>query len=736
MATIELAHSAASLGNEYDRESDLAYFRGEILGPLTLVPAVASLFLFFAAVDGVRFETWLPMASFALVAVTVPLARMVDESVAAVWLTIGLLLSLTVTSMVYPATSLPCLYAIAVAIGSLSQGPKFGLVTALLASGLVLAGRAGALAIATDVAGTSLALAWAVATLFWLATRPVYTALTWAWSSYRDGLRKTEELRDRQGELGRLSKSLQETCVRLEHLNQELERARRAAEEARRAKNELAAAVSHELRTPLNLIIGFSEMMVISPHESYSEVLPVSYRSDVEAIYRNACHISDLIDDILDLSQIDAHRMALHREAIELATVVESAVTVVANLFRQKNLRVEAVLPDGLPLMHVDPARVRQVLINLMANAVRYTDIGGVTVSASQRDREVVIAVADTGVGIDPGEIPHVFETFRHGWDHGVQRAGHGLGLAISKRFVEMHGGSMWVESRVGEGTTFYLSLPIRETTVISEGRPLWEGWMAARDDAKEPTVLVLDDREEVTRLMGRYLEGYRVLTAPDLARTPQTTAGPLVRAVVMTVEGGEPTDYRAAHPEVGRALTVFCPMQLSWAGATELGVADYLVKPVSAAQLHRALRSLGGRIESALIVDDDPDVVRLLDRMIRSALPSCRTWGASDGLRGLEILREQHPDVLLLDLLMPDVDGYAILAEMRSEPSLRHIPVIVITARTKQPETVIAPSIRFDRHGGFTIGEAASCLKAALGALPAAASPDTSPAQPPGSSG
>src|SRR5262249_4487834 len=156
-----------------------------------------------------------------------------------------------------------------------------------------------------------------------------------------------------------LSKSLEQTCIQLEQLNQELSRARLAAEEARRLKDEFATAVSHELRTPLNLVIGFSELMVLSPAQSYGDLLPPRYRGDIEAIYRNACHISNLIDDILDLSQIDSHRMALQKETVSLRSIVGDAISSVASLFRDKNLRVVVELCDERLLVHVDPTRIR-----------------------------------------------------------------------------------------------------------------------------------------------------------------------------------------------------------------------------------------------------------------------------------------------------------------------------------------------------------------------------------------
>ena len=715
--------------------SDLDEFRSQFLGPLTFVPALASIFVLSFAFDGRRPETWAPIVALAAVTALARWAWRAGESLAALCLTGGLLLALTCTAYVYPNTPVAALFAPVAAIGTILLGPRLGLGSAAAGSLLILALRDFKPGIADDVAYVGIFLLWATAILCWLATYPVYTALSWAWYSYLDGLRKTEELRDSQGELGRLSKSLQETCVRLEQLSREIERARLAAEEARRLKNEFAAAVSHELRTPLNLVIGFSEMMALSPDTSYDEPLPTAYRSDVEAIYRNACHISDLIDDVLDLSRIDAHRMALHREPVSLETVVDGAVASVAGLFRDRKLDLLVQIPGDLPMVHVDPTRVRQILINLLGNAARCTERGGVTVSASLRDHEVVVTVADTGVGMAPDDIPRAFEPFRQVEDHGGPRAGHGLGLAISKRFVEMHGGSMWAESRPGAGTTVHFTLPTCASVVVSDGTPSWERWMAARADTQDTTILVLDEGGDAARTMQRYLEGYRVVRAADLAEARRIVLSEPVRALVQTsADGQKPPDSHLADLRgLADIPAIFCPLQMSWSAARALGVAEYLTKPVSSGQVRAALRRLRRKVSSVLIVDDEPDVTRLLARMIRSVRPSCEIREAQDGQAALRLLRERRPDVLLLDLMMPELDGYAVLDAMRGDRSLRETSVIVITARGKEQDAMAMTSISIQRDGGFEIGQGMRCLKASLDALLAGASSGSAPGQPAG---
>jgi signal transduction histidine kinase len=285
-----------------------------------------------------------------------------------------------------------------------------GLGAVVVGAGAFWVGPAAAPWLAPVVVAAAALRGWrAGAATAALATGALLLALAWAWTSYERAERLMEEARARQAELARLSKSLNETCYQLELANHELERARRAAETAQRVKAEFATAISHELRTPLNLIIGFSEMMVIAPHTYEGETLPEAYRGDVQAIYRAACHLSGLVDDVLDLAEVEAHRMALEKEWVELAVVVDEAVATVVTLVKDRGLSLTTEVPPDLPPLYADRTQVRQVLINLLTNAARFTSIGGATVRARVDDRDVEIAVADSGAGIPPEEVPSLF---------------------------------------------------------------------------------------------------------------------------------------------------------------------------------------------------------------------------------------------------------------------------------------------------------------------------------------
>ena len=556
--------------------------------------------------------------------------------------------------------------------------------------------------------------------LAWVAYRPIRVMLGWAWENYRSELRKTQELRERQAELSRLSKSLVETCERLEQANAALTQARLAAEDARRMKDEFATAISHELRTPLNLIIGFSEMIVSDTVEGDGETL-AAFRGDVEAIYRNACHLSDLVDDVLVLGQLDAQRLSLQKEWSAVPRIVEEAAKAVAGLYSKAGLSLNVDLPPDLPPVYVDPTRIRQVLINLLTNAVRYTDEGGVRVLAHQDGQEVVVSVTDTGVGIPPEDLPYVFERYRQtGQPH--RRAGFGLGLTVSKRFVELHAGTMTVSSEPGRGTTFSFSLPAIDNVAALATRPDWSLLESPHlGDRPERVVLVLDRDVEAARIFQRQLDGYHFAVATTPGEAARLAQGGRVAAVVIT-DPGISTDgdlAQAALRHLPGVPSLRCPLRTVGRLGQELGAVAFLTKPVTMERIHEALHRLGLRPRRALVVDDDAAVVTLLSRMLRRTAPRCRVQAATSVDQGLALARAERPDLVLLDLLMPGRNGYDFLRVWRDEPSLRAIPVVIVSAASEECQVlVVGKCLEVGRHGGLSLTDLMHAVRGSLDGL------------------
>ena len=716
-----------------DQSHDLAGLREEAISTiLVALLAVAFVVLWLTLLQPLRWR-WEPVGVCLALLVTVGATRWsLTRSLvlSALVLLIGIAATITSAIVAYGDGLLSALYPVlavvavllldwrvAIAVGGFVVSIVFGLA-ALLPNLL----PPSVVALVVLLTGVNLVVAW-------LLGRPATIALAWAWVSYVQAMEKTEEARARQGELVKLSKNLETACTQLEVANAELERARHAAVEARRLKSEFAATISHELRTPLNLIIGFSQMMVTTPRAYGPHVLPEEYRGDVEAIYRNACHLASLIDDVLDLSQVEAHRLGFKREPSLLTHIVDEALSAVGTLLQDQALSIQVDLAPNLPPLNVDRTRIRQVLINLLNNAARYTLRGGIQIKADLRDGDVVIAVRDSGVGISSDELRHMFEEFHQ--VNGINEPHHsGLGLAICKRLVELHGGTMWAESVVGQGSTFFFSLPICEN-VVASSPDQWETW-ARTVHPGDPTVAVLGGDSDASRLFARFLNRVRIVEVESAEAAAQLQHLTNLKAIIAVGPEGqaELTRLRVCNEFVTQPPIFVCSPRTGQVIGHELGTAAYLTKPVTQEKLLSALRKLGEGISNVAIVDDDPEMVRLLSRMIASDSDSYQIRGMYGGEESLAELLRHPPDVVLLDLLMPNsrVDGYAILAAMRADAQLRDVPVIVISARGAEEETITVDRLEITRPGGLTVGELMECLQASLALLDPAPSPSPAP--------
>jgi len=635
-------------------------------------------------------------------------------------------------------TPVACWFVVVVEVSGVLLGPFAAGGTAALASVVLLSDGGAADPVTNGFRSMVVVLIWIVAFVTWLGLRPLQRSLDWATSSYADARARAAEAERHRGALGRVVKSLNETHERLERLTVELDRARQLAENARALKARFAAYISHELRTPLNLIIGFSEMLLMAPDSYGGEILPPAYRGDVNSIYQSARHLSTLINDVLDLSQIDAHRMALEREDLALAEIAREAVSTVEAAFAEKGLTIALDVPGDLPPLYVDRTRIRQVLINLLGNALRYTDRGGVTVRAALQSGEVVVSVADTGSGIPADELPRLFEDFRQAEQPEDQRqGGSGLGLAIARRFVALHGGWMRADSGPDPGTTVAFGLPVDRGVGPLDGTAGWETLERPVALASAlPRIGVLSDDPWLTRLAQRYLDGYRVVPIKDsgshpIGRAQRPEVSALLVATPSDAEGWSQLEHAIATGD--RLPVICCSLRGGREAIGRLGVQDYLDKPITRERLAEVLaRWRPGRTSrTVLVVDDNHEVVRLLSRMIHLISRRFRVSRAYGGSEALEMMRQSPPDLLLLDLLMPEVNGYDVLEAMRQDADLKDVPVVIISAKGMEDDAVVAGMFGLARSDGFHAGEFMRCLQSTLDSLlpsaqPVATTPDS----------
>lgn len=679
-------------------------------------------------------EHWplLPLAAAALAATHLLLRR---SATLATWFAL-LAAAVVLTAAVWllgaqEATAfIPLLALVAVVL----LYPLAGLVVVAFALGLLLLLRqaAGVALPPERLAETGLVSLFTVV-VAWTLARNMATAVDWSARSYAEAWRKTQEARANRAELVKALKQLDHAYYALQRANAALELAWKAADDAERARSEFVANISHELRTPLNLIVGFSEMMLTSP-ETYRAPLPPAYRGDLHAIYRSAQHLLTLTNDVIDLARVGMGRLAIVREPVDLAQVIADACALVQQYVDAKRLTLQVQIPAPLPTLHLDRLRIRQVLLNLLTNAARFTERGGITVSATVEGggSEVLVRVSDTGRGIAPEDLDKVFREFYSAGGRaspGRDLGGVGLGLPLSRRLIELHGGQMGVESQPGAGSTFWFRLPAVHIEGAGRGEQ-GNGWPRSRGAAEDEALLVLAGADEAAHaLLQRHLPRHRLVRAADFDQAVATAVELRALAILTDLD---PPPAREAPVPVFRL-----PLPHGERLAAELGAAAYLTKPIIRAALYRAIASLGRPVQTILLVDDDPRFLRLLTRMIQAApgRPGYTVHTAHNGQEALASMASMRPDLVVLDLVMPELDGRATLAAMRQEPALAGVPVIIISAQDQLKAQFPLPGALAIRKGdGLQLEELLGVIEAVLGVLRppqaylTAAKPDPSP--------
>ena len=523
------------------------------------------------------------------------------------------------------------------------------------------------------------------------------------------------EARESRAKLVLMSKQLQEYQERLRVINRKLEIAFELAEESRQAKARFAANVSHELRTPINLIVGFSEVMILAP-EVYDERLPSSYRGDIHAVYRNAKHLQNLINDVLDISQLEARHLAIVKEKASLRDCVREASDMVADLIAKKGLDFQIDIPADLPDMWFDPVRIRQILLNLLVNALRSTNSGGVTIEIVLDEKEAIVSVIDTGIGLSEANIKRVFDEFYQvsGADAPGGK-GSGLGLTLSRELIRMHGGTMTASSAgvPGRGSRFSFSLPTTRNLVAQ----MPTSNQLVRPVDAEKRVLVVDADEAVTGFFARYLKSHRVREC----NTESDALRALVKFEPDVLLLARDHHYMRLLDQIRRhhlgLHVVTMPMPSGRMAIRQRGVYDYLVKPVSRATLKKSLSHFGDALRSIMIIDDNRDIVRLFSQTVRSLKANYSVRAAYSGPDGIRLMREHKPDLLMLDVLMPEMDGFEVIAAMRADELLEDIPVILVSA--KGASELITPDIQGEialrRESGYAPIDLITCAQALI---------------------
>jgi len=468
-------------------------------------------------------------------------------------------------------------------------------------------------------------------------------------------------------------------------LYQEAQDTAEKLKEVDQLKSQFMANMSHELRTPLNSIIGFSRVIL----KGIDGPLTDMQKTELTAIYESGTQLLNLINDILDISKIEAGKMEFSYEATDLKEVVKSVLLTSSALVKDKPIELLTDIPADLPTVMADTRRIRQVLTNLMSNAAKFTDQGFIKVSAMYDNYQVIMSVQDTGIGIPPDRLGAVFVRFEQVDSSSTRRyGGTGIGMPLSLEFVKAHGGTMWLESKVGAGSTFFFSLPIKGP----ESKSMKEEEAADDGRVKDPTshiVLTVDDDESVITIFRRYLEkqGYIVFGLTDSARVVEEARRLRPYAITLDVimpgkDGWEVIHELQSDPDTHDIPVIVCSITSEMDRGFSMGVSDYLVKPINEQDLLDALIRLGQPTEEGhiLVIDDNTDDRKLLHRILTDG--GYQVEEASGGAEGISMIHTHPPALIILDLMMPDVDGFAVLENLKASTATYRIPVVVVTAK------------------------------------------------------
>ncbi|MDI7277186.1 MAG: ATP-binding protein [Anaerolineae bacterium] len=574
-----------------------------------------------------------------------------------------------------------------------------------------------------------------------IAARGITDVALWSLHGWEQARNILEEARDQKLEMKQVQEDLVLANQELSRLSDKLKEMWEIAQEARQAKAEFVANVSHELRTPLNMIIGFAELMTAAPR-IYGRRLPATLLADLGAIHTNARHLASLVDDVLDLSQVEAGRMALSKSWTSLPAIIEEVTRQVGSLYDSKGLGLRIDVQANMPSVYCDATRIRQVLLNLLSNAGRFMEKGDVCVRARCEADTCLVSVTDTGPGIAAEDISRLFQPFSQ-LDGSIRRShgGSGLGLSISKQFVEMHGGRMWVESTVGVGTTFIFSLPMEAPVPASTGEPdpvrrslnpevqyrMRTRRFRAPLPRSMPRFVVVEKDQMLSRFLGRYMDGVQMETVDDAQELPGLLRDLPASAVL--IDGFGQGDLAFLDQEFAR-IAYAPPVITCWVtgdemAARDLGIARYLPRPITRQQLLSAVEGIGEHVRTILLVDDDPEVLRLSTRMLLSADRGYRVVRATTGARALHLLRTEQPQLMILDLVMPGMDGLQVLREKTQDPAIRQIPVIVASAKGLSGEPMRIDRIAITSYGGLPVASLLACIQAVTGVTPGAPKQD-----------
>jgi len=483
---------------------------------------------------------------------------------------------------------------------------------------------------------------------------------------------------------------------KVEDRTQELELANAKLRKADQMKSEFLANMSHELRTPLNAIIGFAEIL----RDGIIGELNEDQKSSVIDIHESGKHLLQMINDILDLSKVEAGRMELQLEEFSLEESIEDIHSIVRDMANKKHLILQSMIADGIPNVYADQVKFKQIMYNLLSNAIKFTPAGSVTTSVSFDGYEFLISVKDTGIGIKSEDFDAVFDEFRQlDSSKSRQYEGTGLGLTLTKRLVQLHEGRIWVESEgPGTGSTFSFTLPHRkDDTKVYRHDAEYEQVKASdtilAKDRRKRKILVVEDNHQAAQLLCIYLSeaGYDTLVAVDgddaVTKAMEFKPFAITLDIMLPKKDGWQVMQELKNlPETRDIPIIIISIIDNQSFGFSMGAIGYLVKPIDREQLIKMLgklelaSGLGTGHPKVLIIDDNEEDLHFVGSILRSE--GFEVLKASDGNDGVYKAITEKPGLIILDLIMPGVNGFDVVKSLQEDSEAKKIPVIISTMK------------------------------------------------------
>ena len=459
--------------------------------------------------------------------------------------------------------------------------------------------------------------------------------------------------------------------------------------EVDKLKTQFLANMSHELRTPLNSIIGFSRVILKGIDGPLTEL----QKTDLTSIHNSGQHLLGLINNILDLSKIEAGKMELNFEEVEVEPIIKGVMATALALVKDKPVELKQELEEDLPIVWADPTRIRQIILNLVSNACKFTEKGAVTLQAKSDNKKLMISVIDTGIGIPEDQREGIFEEFTQ-VDASTTRkvGGTGLGLPISRHFVEMHKGQIWVEAAPDRGAVFKFTIPLSPDDIVTDTLDSLIMEDTSLLEGQNKTVVAIDDDPDVVNMYERYLEaqGYTVVGITNGENIIDQIKAVNPAAILLDIlmppnnDGWSIIQQLKKDVDTENVPVIICSMLSEQKRGFSLGAADYLTKPITEGDLLKALLHLDNREKEQVkvaVIDDEADDI-LLIRRILEAQPNYIILEANNGKEGVELVTRESPDLIILDLTMPEMDGFSVVETLKDNDLTRGIPIIIVSAK------------------------------------------------------